>query len=440
MRNLKGGNVALDTHDVLPADVKTVNAALQVLQGQTDKSWFRRVMPFLGPSFVAAVAYIDPGNFATNIQGGAQFGYQLLWVIVASNLMAMLIQTMSSKLGIATGKNLAEVCRDHFSKPVVWGMWGLMEVVAIATDLAEFLGAALGFNLLLHVSLLWGAVLTAIVTFAALGLQKYGFRPLEALIAALVGVVAGSYGIETLLDNPSWGQLAFHAVVPQFSGVESLLLATGILGATVMPHVIFLHSGLTQDRIPTKDPGLLKRLFRYNLADVAISMTIAGLVNGAMLVMAAATFHQQGMTSVGTIEEAHKTLAPLLGQASQWVFAISLLASGLSSTIVGTMSGQVIMQGFLHRQIPMWVRRAVTMLPSFIVIFMGLDPTRTLVLSQVVLSFGIPFALIPLLMFTQRKDLMGILTNKRLTSGVGWLVAGLIVVLNLYLLYQNVWG
>jgi len=435
----QGRETSLD-NNVRPADQKTVTDAMDVLQGTSKKGVFARLTPFLGPAFVAAVAYIDPGNFATNIQAGSEYGYLLLWVIVASNLMAMLIQSLSAKLGIATGRNLAEMCRDHFPKSIVTAMWVLMELVAMATDLAEFLGAALGFNLLFHIPLIWGAALTALVTFAALALERYGFRPVEALIAALVGVVAVCYVAETIMDVPDWGQVAYHATVPIFRGTETVLLAAGILGATVMPHVVFLHSSLMQGRVVTRRPELLKRLYRFELIDVVIAMSVAGLVNGAMLIMAAATFNQQGLTSVGTIEQAHRTLEPLLGKASSAVFGISLLAAGLSSTLVGTMSGQVIMQGFMHRQIPLWVRRAVTMAPSFIVIWMGLDPTRTLVLSQVVLSFGLPFAVVPLIMFTRRQDLMGSLANSRLTNVLSTLVAGLIIVLNLYLLYQTFRG
>ncbi len=423
-----------------PADRGTVEAATEVLEGKGRRRGLARLLPFLGPAFVAAVAYVDPGNFATNIQGGAQFGYMLIWVILMSNLMAMLIQSLSAKLGIATGSNLAEVMRDNFPRPVVWGLWILSELVAMATDLAEFLGAALGFYLLFGIPLLAAGVLTGVVTFLILGLQRYGFRPLEAVITALVGVIAVSYLIETVLDRPDWGQIGLAVVQPQFSGTESVLLATGILGATVMPHVIFLHSALTQDRIVVRDEARMRKLFHFELIDVILGMGVAGLVNGAMLIMAASTFHAHGLSEVGTIEEAHQTLAPLLGSASSVVFAISLLASGLSSSTVGTMSGQVIMQGFLHRTIPLWLRRGVTMVPALVVIALGLDPTRTLVISQVVLSFGIPFALIPLVMFTRRRDIMGPLVNSRPTTLVAAAVAAVIVGLNLFLLYQTLFG
>jgi manganese transport protein len=421
-------------------DERTLAAATAVLEGVSSVPLYRRLMPFMGPAFIASVAYVDPGNFATNIQGGAQYGYMLLWVIVASNLMAMLTQALSAKLGIATGKNLAEHCRDQFPRWAVWTMWVMMELVAMATDLAEFLGAALGFNLLFGIPLFVAGVLTGIVTFAILALERHGFRPLEAVITSLVGVIAFCYVVETFLGHPDWGQIVYHAVVPQFRGTESVLLATGILGATVMPHVVFLHSALTQGRIVVRDPSQLRRLFRFECVDVTLAMGVAGLVNGAMLIMAAATFFEKGLTTVGTIEEAHKTLAPLLGTASSWVFAASLLASGLSSSTVGTMSGQVIMQGFVHWQIPIWLRRLFTMLPALIVIAIGLEPTRTLVLSQVVLSFGLPFALLPLALFTSRVDLMGVLVNHRVTTAIFWLVTLLIVALNLFLLYQILLG
>ena len=424
----------------LPADRSTVTAAHTILQGRQARSSLAHLLPFLGPAFIACVAYIDPGNFATNIQGGAEFGYLLVWVIIASNLMAMLIQSLSAKLGIATGKNLAEMCREQFPRPVVWAMWGITEIVAMATDLAEFLGAALGFNLLFHLPLLIAGILTGVITLVILALQRYGFRPLEAVIAALVGVIALCYLIETILDRPDWGQIGLHAVTPQFSGTESVLLAVGILGATVMPHVIFLHSSLTQHRIVTHNPKQLRRLYRFQLVDVAIAMSLAGVINLSMLVMASSTFYTNGLFTVASIEEAYRTLTPLLGSAASIVFAISLLASGLSSSTVGTMAGQVIMQGFLHVRIPLWVRRLVTMVPALVVIALGLDPTRTLVISQVVLSFGIPFALIPLVLFTRRRDLMEELVNHRLTTLVASLVAAIIVVLNLYLLWQTFFG
>jgi manganese transport protein len=422
------------------ADTTTRAAAAQSLDGagpRTAKARLLRLLPFLGPAFIASVAYVDPGNYATNIQAGAQYGYMLLWVVTGSNLLAMLFQSLSAKLGIATGMNLAEHCRAQMPRAAVWVMWGVMEVVAMATDLAEFLGAAIGFNLLFGMPLWTAGLATAVLTFLILGLERYGFRPLEAVIAALVGVIAVCYLVETVLGGPNWGQAAVGAVVPRFGGAQSVLLATGILGATVMPHVIFLHSALTQGRIVVRDPQRLRALFRYELMDVVIAMGLAGLINAAMLMMAAATFHSRGMTDIGTIEQAHRTLQPLLGAAAGWVFAVSLLASGVSSASVGTMAGQIIMQGFLQRHIPVWVRRLVTMVPSLVVIFWGLEPTRTLVISQVVLSFGLPFAIIPLAIFTARRDLMGVLVNRRLTTVAAALASALVVALNFYLLYRT---
>ncbi len=419
-----------------PGDAGTVAAAAEVLAGDSQKNWFARLLPFMGPAFIASVAYIDPGNFATNIQGGAQFGYTLLWVIVASNLMAMLLQALSAKLGIATNTNLAEHCRNQFPRPIVLGMWVLMELVVMATDLAEFLGAALGFQLLFGMPLWIAGILTAVVTFLILGLDRFGFRPLEIVIGLLIGIVAVSYLIETVLDQPNWRSVIYHSFVPQFAGPASVLVATGILGATVMPHAIFLHSGLTQNRIVTGDRRQMKRLYRFELIDVLVAMGLASLINMSMLIMAASTFYQTGMTQVATIEQAYLTLEPLLGPAASVVFAVSLLASGLSSSSVGTMAGQVIMQGFLHWHIAPWLRRIITMAPALIVIMLGWDPTTTLVLSQVVLSFGLPFAIIPLIMFTRRRDLMGDLVNRTSTTVLAVIVAALIVALNGYLLYQ----
>lgn len=425
---------------VIYDDSSTKQQGHDFLSGVKKKKGFAGLLPFLGPAFIASVAYVDPGNFATNIQGGAQFGYLLLWVVVSANLMAMVIQALSAKLGIATGSNLAEHCRKSFPRPVVIAMWILMELVAMATDLAEFLGAALGFNLLLGVPLWIAGILTAIVTFLILSLERYGFRPLEAVITSFVSVVAVSYVIETILDKPSWGDVAYHAFVPQFAGPESVLLATGILGATIMPHAIFLHSALTQNRIVVREPAQLKKLFRFEIIDVLIAMGAASLINGAMLIMAASTFHNQGLTSVGSIEVAYISLEPLLGKAASWVFGLSLLASGLSSASVGTMAGQVIMQGFLHKEIPVWVRRMVTMIPSLIVISIGLDPTRTLVISQVLLSFGLPFAIIPLIIFTSKEKIMGVLVNRKITTIIAWSIAGVVILLNFYLVFYTITG
>ena len=421
---------------VKTGDRSTVAAAVQVLSGKSKKSRLGRLWPFLGPAFVACVAYIDPGNFATNLEGGAKYGYLLIWVVLASNLIGMLIQGLSAKLGIATGRNLAELCREHYPRWLTWAMWLLMEVVAMATDLAEFLGAALGFHLLFGMPLWIAGLLTALTTFIILGLERYGFRWLEAVITAMVGVVAACYLIELVLAPPDWGQVALNSIVPHFAGPGSVVLAAGILGATVMPHVIFLHSALMQGRIIARSPEQMKRLFHYEIADIVIAMGVAGLINAAMLVMAAKTFHDRGLIDVDAIEKAYMTLEHLLGHWANFVFAVSLLASGLSSSAVGTMSGQVIMQGFLNFHIPVWLRRGLTMAPALVVIFAGFDVTKSLVYSQVVLSFGLPFAVIPLLLFTSRRVLMGPLANRRTTIFLASLCALLILALNVFLIYQ----
>jgi manganese transport protein len=395
-----------------------------------------RLLPFLGPAFIACVAYIDPGNFATNIAGGSKFGFTLVWVIVAANLMAMLIQTLSAKLGIATGRSLPEICRERLPHRTTIGLWIQAEAIAMATDLAEFLGAALGFHLLFGMALFPAAVITGVTAFLILGLQRFGFRPLEAVIAAMVAAIGVCYLAQLIAADPPWGTVAKHAVLPEFSGSESVLLAVGILGATIMPHVIYLHSALTQDRIVPRDEDEAKRLMKYTRIDVVIAMSIAGLINIAMLVVAATAFFGSGLVHVDSLEGAHRTLEPILGSASSTFFALALLISGLSSSTVGTMSGQVVMQGFLRRQVPLWLRRGVTMVPAFIIIALGVDPSRTLVLSQVVLSFGIPFALIPLVYFTSKREVMGGLANHRVTVGAATVIATVICALNVFLLWQ----
>src|SRR2546430_12597513 len=406
-----------------------------VLNGSTRGRF--RLLPFLGPAFIACIAYIDPGNFATNIAGGSKFGYTLVWAIVASNLMAMLIQTLSAKLGIATGRNLPEICRERFSRRTAIGLWIQAEVIAMATDLAEFLGAALGFHLLLGIALFPAALITAVAAFAILGLQRFGFRPFEATIAAIVGFIGVCYLGEIFKAKPPLGTVAHHAVVPQFAGQESVLLAVGILGATVMPHVIYLHSALLQNRIRPETDEQARTLMRFTRVDVILAMTIAGLINMAMLVMAASVFFKSGLVDVGSLETAHRTLRPILGGGSSTLFALALLASGLSSSTVGTLAGQIVMQGFIRRQIPVVVRRLVTMLPALVVVGIGVDPSRTLVISQVVLSFGIPFALVPLVLFTSRRDVMGVLANHRATTVAAVVVAALISGLNVFLLVQT---
>ncbi|HTI14603.1 MAG TPA: Nramp family divalent metal transporter [Dictyobacter sp.] len=410
-------------------------AARAVLAG--NKRGLLAILPFLGPAFVASVAYIDPGNYATNIQSGSAYGYNLLWVIVLANLMAMLMQTMSAKLGLATGHNLAEMSRMHFSKPVVYVMWVVSEIAAIATDMAEFLGASIALNLLFGIPILYATLLVGVVTYLILLLERRGFRPLEAIIMALVGVIAVSYVIETFLSHPAWKQVGLHAVVPWLGGTQSVLFSVGIIGATVMPHVIYLHSSLTQHRIVPRTEKEAHRIFRLSIPDVVIAMGLAGLVNVAMLYMAAATFHAHGHSNIADIPSAYQTLAPLLGSAASFVFALSLLASGLSSSTVGTMAGQVIMQGFVGFTIPVWIRRLVTMVPVIIVALLGINPTFTLVISQVVLSFALPFPVVSLVIFTCRRDIMGTLVNKPITTLASIACSILILSLNLWLLYTT---
>jgi manganese transport protein len=390
----------------------------------------------MGPAFIAAIGYIDPGNFATNIQAGASFGYKLLWVVVWANFMAMLIQILSAKLGIATGKNLAEQIRDHYPRPVVWLYWIQAEIIAMATDLAEFIGAAIGFKLILGVSLLQGAVLTGIATFLILMLQRRGQKPLEKVIGGLLLFVAAAYIVELIFSQPKLVDLGKGMLIPSLPTSEAVFLAAGVLGATIMPHVIYLHSSLTQHMHGGN------RAERYSATkwDVGIAMTIAGFVNLAMMATAAAAFHFTGHTGVADLDEAYLTLEPLLSHSAATIFGLSLVAAGLSSTVVGTLAGQVVMQGFVRFYIPLWVRRSVTMAPSFIVILMGLDPTRVLVMSQVLLSFGIALALVPLLIFTSDEKLMGDLVNTRVVRIVGWVIVAIVVALNIWLLIGTALG
>jgi manganese transport protein len=403
----------------------------------TGRWTLRRVLPFLGPAFIAAVAYVDPGNFATNIQAGSAYGYTLLWVILGANLIAILLQTLSAKIGIATGKNLPQLCHDFLPQRVNYLLWGVAEFAAMATDLAEFLGAAIGFNLLLHVPLFVAGVMTGVATFGILALQRFGFRPLEIVIAALIGVIAGSYLVEAVMARPDVGQIAYHAITPQFGGAGGAVLAVGILGATVMPHVIYLHSALTQGRIPLRNAAEARRIFRLERLDIWIALGLAGLVNGAMLIVAAAVFFSTGHTTITELDQAYRTLTPLLGRSSSALFGVALLASGLSSSTVGTLAGQVVMGGFLGWRIPVMLRRTITMAPALIVIALGFNPTQTLVLSQVVLSFALPFAIIPLIYFSSRADIMGDLVNRTWTRRLAWGVTAGIILLNAALLWQT---
>jgi manganese transport protein len=396
----------------------------------------RAALPFIGPAFVAAIAYVDPGNFATNIAGGAKFGYLLLWVIVAANLMAMLIQYLSAKVGIATGRSLPELCRELFPRGVSVGLWIQAELIAMATDLAEFVGAAIALNLLFGMPLLPAGLVTAVVAFALLGLQTRGYRRFEIVIAGMLGVILLGFLVDTLLIHHDAGGIA-GGLIPGFAGTDSLLLATGILGATVMPHVIYLHSALTQRRIPARDDAERRKILSFQRVDVMIAMGVAGVINMSMLVIAASLFHGSGVANVDTIEGAHAAFGNLVGPGAALAFALALLASGLAASSVGTYAGQVVMQGFINRTIPLILRRAVTMTPALLVLGIGLDPSRSLVISQVVLSFGIPFALVPLVLLTRRRQVMGALVNRPLTTAVASTVAALIIALNAFLLVQT---
>ena len=394
----------------------------------------RAFLPIVGPAFIASVAYMDPGNFATNIQAGASYGYQLLWVVVIANLMAMLFQALSAKLGIVTGKNLAELCRERTTRSASIAMWIVSEIGAMATDLAEFLGATIGLSLLFHLPMLAGALLTGTLTYAMLMLQRYGFRPLETLITALVGVIVFAYAIETVLSKPHWNDVAYHSLVPWLGGSSSVFLAVGIVGATVMPHAIYLHSALTQQRIVPRDRADAARVVRFSNIEVAIALTLAGLVNLAMMYMAGAVFHAHGKNGVADIATAYRTLEPLLGNLAASAFLISLIASGISSSVVGTLAGQVIMQGFVGFSIPLWVRRVVTMLPAIAIIALGFDITQTLILSQVVLSFVLPIPVIALIVFTARRDIMGGLVNSGAVTAAAIVAGAVILALNTLLL------
>ncbi|MFN2617212.1 MAG: Nramp family divalent metal transporter [Thermoleophilaceae bacterium] len=416
------------------ASVALEPSPLQILRS---RGRMRSTFALLGPAFVAAVAYVDPGNFATNIAGGAKYGYLLLWVILAANLMAMLIQYLSAKVGVVTGSNLPELCREHFPRPVSLGLWVQAELIAMATDLAEFVGAAIALNLLFGVPLFTAGLITGAVAFAILGLQTRGYRRFETTIAGLLGVILLGFVYEVLHAGADAGGVA-GGFVPGFQGSESVLIATGILGATVMPHVIYLHSALTQRRVPPRDEAERRQILRFERLDVLIAMGIAGLVNISMLVVAASLFH--GKLDVDTIEGAHRGLDTMLGGGAAVAFGIALLASGLSSSSVGTYAGQVVMQGFIRRSIPLMLRRLVTMVPALVVLAVGLDPTKSLVASQVVLSFGIPFALVPLVLLTRRREIMGALVNARATTALAGAVAGLIIALNLFLLGDTFLG
>lgn len=397
---------------------------------------FKRLLPFLGPAFIAAIAYIDPGNFATNISAGSKYGYMLLWVILFSNLMAFLIQVLSAKLGIATGKNLPEIARDRYPKWVSAGLWIQGELVIMATDLAEFIGAALGLNLLFGIPMVEAAIIAAIGSFAILELQRRGYRALEAGIAGLLFVVVIAFALQTFFAKPDAGSVLEGLFIPKIDGMDSVLLATGILGATVMPHAIYLHSALTQRRVVGKTDNERKKIFRFETIDILIAMVIAGAINASMLIVAAALFFKNGLY-VEDLDVAYQQFGHYIGPASAILFGIGLLAAGLSSSSVGTLSGDIIMQGFIRYRIPLYLRRFITIIPPMIIIISGVNATEALVWSQVVLSFGISFALVPLIMFTSNKRLMGALTNRKWVTALAWLIAVLVIALNLFVIYDS---
>jgi manganese transport protein len=429
---------AARVEDVLPGEAAVARAARRSLEGQA--RGLARVWPFLGPAFVAAVAYIDPGNFATNIAGGARFGYLLLWVVLVANLIAMVVQTQSAKLGIASGRNLAELCRERFSRRTSIGLWLQAELVAMACDIAEVVGAALGLNLLFGIPLFPAGVMAGAGAFSILTLQQRGFRRLEAGITVLVGVVVAAFAFELFDAHPSAPEIGRHLLVPGFSGTESVLLATGIIGATVMPHVIYLHSALTQNRVVGRDPAERRRILGFERVDVIIALALAGAVNLSMMIVAAALFHGSGLTGVDSISGAFEGFKSLVSERAATVFGIALLASGFASSSVGTMAGQVVMQGFVRRRIPIFLRRFLTLAPALVVLAVGINPTDALVASQVVLSFGIPFALVPLLLLASRREVMGELVNPRWLTAVAAALAALIIALNVFLLLQVFFG
>jgi manganese transport protein len=406
-----------------------------VLRAHGHRRTLRTRLALLGPAFVACIAYVDPGNFATNIAGGSKYGYLLLWVLLGANMMAMLIQNLSAKIGIATGKNLAELCREHFPRRVTWGLWIQAELIAMATDLAEFVGAAIALNILFGIPLLPSGLITAVVAFALLGVQSRGYRRFEVAIMGFLAVILLGFLYDTLKIGFDAGEAA-KGFVPHFDGSDSILLATGILGATVMPHVIYLHSALTQGRTPAADDAERRTLLRFNRIDVSIAMGLAGVINMSMLVIAASLFHG-GVGEVDTIEGAYDGFKSMVGPGAALAFGLALMASGFASSSVGTYAGQVVMQGFINRGVPLLVRRAVTMTPALIVLGLGLDPTNSLVISQVVLSFGIPFALVPLVLLTRRRDIMGALVNRPLTTVVAAFVAAIISSLNVFLVLDT---
>ncbi|MDL0428001.1 MULTISPECIES: Nramp family divalent metal transporter [Bacillus amyloliquefaciens group] len=423
---------------MMSKDISAQSLQAKAVQDALDgkSKGFKRLLPFLGPAFIAAIAYIDPGNFATNISAGSKYGYMLLWVILFSNLMAFLIQVLSAKLGIATGKNLPEIARDRYPKWVSAGLWIQGELVIMATDLAEFIGAALGLNLLFGIPMVEAAIIAAIGSFAILELQRRGYRALEAGIAGLLFVVVIAFALQTFFAKPDAASVLEGLFIPKIDGMDSVLLATGILGATVMPHAIYLHSALTQRRVVGKTDSERKKIFRFETIDILIAMVIAGAINASMLIVAAALFFKNGLY-VEDLDVAYQQFGHYIGPASAILFGIGLLAAGLSSSSVGTLSGDIIMQGFIRYRIPLYLRRFITIIPPMIIIISGVNATEALVWSQVVLSFGIAFALVPLIMFTSNKRLMGALTNRKWVTALAWLIAVLVIALNLFVIYDS---
>jgi manganese transport protein len=415
------------------------DGGLSPLERLLQKGRFRAALAMLGPAFVASVAYVDPGNFATNIQGGAKFGYALLWVVLLANLMAMLIQHLSAKLGIVTDRSLPQLCRERFPRPVSWGLWLQAELMAMSTDIAEFLGAALGLNLLFGVPLFTSGLITGVIAFGILELQRRGVRRFELAITALLAIVFAGFLYETLRIGPSAPE-ALSGLIPSVGGTEYLYLAVGIIGATVMPHAIYLHSALTNGRMPVRNDAERRTVLKFERLDVVIALGLAGVINLAMLAVAAKLFHTPALSGLSTIEHAHEQFDRLVGGGAALAFAVALLASGTSSSSVGTYAGQVVMAGFIRVRIPLLLRRLVTMAPALVILALGVSPTSALVLSQVVLSFGIPFALVPLVVFTSSRTVMGVHVNRRPTSVAAYGAAGLITAMNLFLIYQQLSG
>ncbi|MCX4162782.1 MULTISPECIES: Nramp family divalent metal transporter [Paraburkholderia] len=413
---------------------RTTTAIREVLAGK--RRGLRSALLFTGPAVIASIAYMDPGNFSTNIQAGSRFGYTLLWVVLMANMVAMLFQALSAKLGIVTGRNLAEMCREQFPRKAIYFMWGVSEIAAMATDLAEFLGGAIGLALLFRVPLTVGMAITAAVTYGILVVERSGFRPMEIIIGTLVGVIGVCYLLEMFIAPVSWSQVGMHTILPSIPNDEALTISVGIVGATVMPHAIYLHSGLTQGRARADTACARRALLGFSNREVIVALSIAGLVNMAMVVMASAAFHI-GHSDIAEIEAAYHTLTPLFGAGAAAVFLISLISSGISSSVVGTMAGQMIMQGFVGFRIPIWVRRLVTMAPAFVVVGLGVNTTQALVISQVVLSFVLPVPMVALVVFTHRKDIMGEFANSRLTDAAAIIGTTIILILNLILLLQT---